>query len=40
LADFTIIKDNILAIDPNKIHEIPVLYTMIAGKTVYKNPKY
>jgi predicted amidohydrolase YtcJ len=40
LADFTIIKDNILAIDPNKIHEIPVLYTIIAGKTVYRNPKY
>jgi predicted amidohydrolase YtcJ len=40
LADFTIIKDDILAIDPNKIHEIPILYTIVAGKTVYKNPKY
>jgi predicted amidohydrolase YtcJ len=40
LADFTVIKDDILAVDPNKIHEIPVLYTIVGGKTVYKNPKY
>ena len=40
LADFTIIKDDILTIDPNKIHEIPVLYTIVGGKTVYKNSKY
>jgi predicted amidohydrolase YtcJ len=40
LADFTIIGDDILTIDPNKIHEIPVLYTIVDGKTVYKNPKY
>jgi len=40
LADFTIIGDDILTIDPNKIHEIPVLYTIVGGNTVYKNPKY
>jgi predicted amidohydrolase YtcJ len=40
LADFTIIGGDILTIDPNKIHEIPVLYTIVDGKTVYKNPKY
>jgi predicted amidohydrolase YtcJ len=40
LADFTIIADDILTIDANKIHEIPVLYTIVGGKTVYKNPKY
>jgi predicted amidohydrolase YtcJ len=39
LADFTIIKDDILTIDPNKIHEIPVLYTIVGGKTIYKNTK-
>ena len=40
LADFTIIGDDILSIDTNKIHEIPVLYTIVDGKAVYKNPKY
>lgn len=40
LADFTIIKDDILTIDPNKIHEIPIFYTIVGGKIVYKNPKY
>ena len=40
LADFTIIGDDILSIDPNRIHEIPVLYTIVDGKIVYKNPKY
>ncbi|OGO01928.1 MAG: hypothetical protein A2Y90_06060 [Chloroflexi bacterium RBG_13_52_12] len=40
LADFTVIGDDILTIDPNKIHEIPVLYTIVGGKTVYRNPKY
>ena len=39
LADFTIIGGAILTIDPNKIHEIPVLCTMVGGKTVYKNEK-
>ncbi len=38
LADFTIIGENILAIDPNRIHEVPVLYTFVNGKVVYKNP--
>jgi predicted amidohydrolase YtcJ len=40
LADFTVIGDDILTIDPNKIHEIPVLYTIVDGKTVYKNPNW
>jgi len=40
LADFTIISEDILTIDPNKIHGIPVLYTIVGGKTVYKNPKH
>jgi predicted amidohydrolase YtcJ len=39
LADFTVIGEDILTIDPNKIHEIPVLYTIAGGKLVYKNPK-
>jgi predicted amidohydrolase YtcJ len=40
LADFTVIEQDILTIDPNKIHEIPVLYTIAGGKIVYKNPQY
>ncbi|HSW58758.1 MAG TPA: amidohydrolase family protein [Dehalococcoidales bacterium] len=40
LADFTIIGENILTIDPEKIHAIPVLYTIVGGRTVYKNPQY
>jgi predicted amidohydrolase YtcJ len=40
LADFTIIGDDILSIDPNNIHEIPILCTIVDGKTVYKNSKY
>jgi hypothetical protein len=40
LADFTVISDDILDIDPNNIHKIPILYTIVGGKTVYKNPKY
>ena len=40
LADFTIIGDDILNVDPNNIHAIPVLYTIVDGKTVYKNPGY
>jgi predicted amidohydrolase YtcJ len=40
LADFTIIKDDILTVNPEKIHTIPVLYTIVGGKTVYRNPAY
>ena len=40
LADFTVIGDDILKIDPNNIHGVPVLYTIVDGKMVYKNPKY
>ena len=38
LADFTIIGENILSIDPDRIHSIPVLYTIVGGKIVYQNP--
>jgi predicted amidohydrolase YtcJ len=37
LADFTIIGDDILSIDPNKIHAVPILYTLVDGKIVYQN---
>jgi predicted amidohydrolase YtcJ len=36
LADLTIIGEDIMTIDPDKIHEIPVLYTIVGGKTVYQ----
>ncbi len=39
LADFTVIGEDILTIDPNKIHEIPVLYTIVDGKIVYQNTR-
>ncbi|MGD9118929.1 MAG: amidohydrolase family protein, partial [Dehalococcoidia bacterium] len=39
LADFTIIGDDILTIDPNQIHAIPIIYTIVGGKIVYTNPK-
>jgi predicted amidohydrolase YtcJ len=35
LADFCIIGDDILTIDPHKIGEIPVLMTIVGGKIVY-----
>ena len=37
LADFTVIGENILAVDPNKIHETPILYTIVDGRIVYDN---
>ena len=40
LADFTIIGDDILTIDPDRIHEIPIICTVVGGKTVYSNPEY
>jgi predicted amidohydrolase YtcJ len=40
LADFTIIGEDILTIDPNQIHAIPILFTIVNGKIVYTNPKY
>jgi predicted amidohydrolase YtcJ len=40
LADFTVIGEDILTIDPPKIHAIPVIYTIVGGKTVYENPEY
>lgn len=40
LADFTIVGDDILTIDPNRIHEIPIVATIIGGKIVYTNPNH
>lgn len=40
LADLTIIGDNVLTIDPNKIHDIPIIATIVGGQTVYINPGY
>ena len=37
LADFTVIGENILTVDPNNIHEIPILYTIVDGRIVYDN---
>ena len=37
LADFTIIRDNILTIDPHAISDTPILMTVVGGKAVY-NP--
>ena len=34
-ADFCIIRDDILQVDPHKIGEIPVLMTIVGGKVVY-----
>jgi predicted amidohydrolase YtcJ len=35
LADFCVIGDDILSIDPHKIGEIPVLMTIVGGKIVF-----
>ena len=40
LADFTIIGENILTIDPNKIHEIPIIATIVGGKKVYDTGQF
>jgi len=37
LADFVVISDDILTIDPLKIKDIEVLMTFVGGKLVYKN---
>ncbi len=34
-ADFCIIRDDILSVDPHKIGEIPVLMTIVGGKVVF-----
>ena len=34
-ADFCIIGDDILNVDPHKIGEIPVLMTIVGGKIVF-----
>jgi predicted amidohydrolase YtcJ len=40
LADLTIIGYNVLTIDSNKIRGIPIVVTIVGGKTVYMNPGY
>lgn len=35
MADFTILQENPLTIDPVKIRDIPILQTIVGGKTVY-----
>jgi predicted amidohydrolase YtcJ len=35
VADFCVIGEDILSIDPHKIGEIPVLMTMVGGKIVF-----
>jgi hypothetical protein len=37
-ADFTVIGEDILAVDPHDISEIPVWMTIAGGKVVYTNP--
>ena len=36
LADLVLLRDNPLAADPSALHRIPVLRTIIGGKTVYR----
>jgi len=36
-ADFVVLAENPLTIEPTKIKDIPILETIVAGKTVYKN---
>ena len=35
VADFCVIGDDILSVDPHKIGEIPVLMTIVGGKVVF-----
>ena len=35
LADFCILGEDILTVDPHEIREIPVLMTIVGGKIVY-----
>ena len=35
VADFCIIGENILTVDPHKIGEIPVLMTIVGGQIVF-----
>ncbi len=39
-ADFTVLNQNLLEIDPLNILETEVLYTIVDGKVVYDNPDY
>ena len=36
LADLTVIGEDILTVDPNRIHAIPILCTIVGGGTVYE----
>ncbi|MBP1715848.1 MAG: amidohydrolase, partial [Deltaproteobacteria bacterium] len=36
LADFVILREDPLAVDPIKIREIKIAETIVGGKTVYK----
>lgn len=37
VADFVILQENPLVVDPNKLKDIPVLYTIKNGDTIYQN---
>jgi len=39
LADFVVLGENILTIDPHKISDIPVLMTIVGGKIVFSSDK-
>ena len=38
LADFVVIGEDILAVDPHDISDIPIWMTIVGGKAVYTNP--